>query len=155
MEYNIRPAIFPEERETVRELLREYQADIGIDLCFQGFQKELEDLPGKYAPPEGILLCVQAVGRVVGCVALRPLGHGAAEMKRLFIKPAYRGRGIAGELVSELVRRARGSGYARIFLDTVPGMERAQRLYMSLGFHEIDAYTSNPVPGARYMALDL
>ena len=154
----IRSARFPEEIEILRTLFREYQADIGVDLCFQSFEVEIAGLPGDYAPPRGALLCLETDAGVVGCVALRPLvkvGDGAAEMKRLFVRPAHRGGGAGRALVVDLIRRAKEIGYARIYLDTIPGMERAQALYASLGFVDVPAYTPNPIAGVRYMALAL
>jgi len=155
MNPTIRTARFPQDREAARALLLEYQAAIGIDLCFQGFEAELRDLPGGYAEPRGCFLCAEADARLVGCVALKPLDADAAEMKRLYVRPSYRGARIAAQLVLELIRRARPLGYTRICLDTLPGMERAQRLYSSLGFTDIAPYTHKPIPGARYMALEL
>ena len=151
----IRTARFPEDRELVRTLFREYQAAIGVDLCFQGFEAELRDLPGGYGEPKGFVLCAESEGQVVGCVALKPLGGDIAEMKRLFIRPAGRGHGLGRQLVDELVRRARELGYTRVCLDTLPSMTQAQQLYSSLGFKDIAPYTNNPIPGTRYMGLVL
>lgn len=144
-----------EDVDAVRALLREYQADIGVDLCFQGFDAELAGLPGAYAEPKGLLLCAQVEGRPVGCIALRPVDGDTAEMKRLFVRPTHRGKGLARALVVELIRRSRELGYVRICLDTLPGMESAQALYASLGFRDIPAYIHNPVAGARYLGLSL
>ena len=144
-----------EDVDAVRALLREYQAEIGVDLCFQGFDAELAGLPGAYVEPKGLLLCAQADGHPVGCIALRPVDCETAEMKRLFVRPTHRGKGLARALVVELIRRARDLGYSRICLDTLPGMERAQALYASLGFRDIPAYIHNPVAGTRYMGLSL
>lgn len=141
--------------DAVRGLLREYQADIGVDLCFQGFDAELAGLPGAYVEPKGLLLCAEAEGHPVGCIALRPVDGETAEMKRLFVRPTHRGKGLARALVVELIRRSRDLGYSRICLDTLPGMERAQALYASLGFRDIPAYIHNPVAGTRYMGLSL
>jgi putative acetyltransferase len=155
MSNTIRAARFPADRDAVRALFVEYQAAIGVDLCFQGFEAELRDLPGGYAEPRGFVLCAEVDGKLVGCIALRPLGADAAEMKRLYVTSAYRGAGIAATLVQELIRRARDLGYSRICLDTIPGMERAQQLYSSFGFEDIAPYTNNPIAGTRYMELAL
>jgi ribosomal protein S18 acetylase RimI-like enzyme len=145
MSYTIRAAIFPEERAAVRGLFEQYQSELGVDLCFQNFAAELRDLPGSYAEPAGLLL--------IGCVALKALNATTAEMKRLYVEPGHRGTGIARQLVLELVDRARGKHYSSIVLDTLPTMSRAQRLYVSLGFTDVAAYTYNPIAGVRYMAL--
>ncbi len=155
MNYEIRAASFPVDAEAVRALFREYQEGIGIDLAFQDFEGELATLPGKYAEPAGVVLLLLGDGAAVGCAALRPFEGDDAEMKRFYIRPAHRGRGAARVLAAELVARAHEAGYARLLLDTIPGMEAAQRLYASLGFRDIEAYRHNPVAGARYMALDL
>lgn len=155
MSYSIREAVFPEERAVVRALFERYQLEIGVDLCFQNFAAELRDLPGSYVAPSGCLLVAELDGRLVGCVALKPLEAGAAEMKRLYVEPEHRGSGIARALVLELIRRARELGHQRLLLDTLPGMRAAQRLYGSLGFVDVEAYTCNPMPGVRYLGLAL
>lgn len=136
-------------------LFRQYQASLGVDLSFQGFEEELEGLPGEYAPPAGRLLLGRSGDRVGGCVALRPFGSGECEMKRLYVRPEFRGSGMGRMLVTRIVEEARVIGYARMRLDTLPGMERAIRLYESLSFRDVPAYRYNPVPGTRYLALDL
>jgi ribosomal protein S18 acetylase RimI-like enzyme len=139
-----------------RELFREYEAWLGIDLCFQNFEKELAELPGKYAPPEGRLLLAVENGKVVGCVALRKIGQGICEIKRLFLRPAFRGKGLGRQLAERIIRDAREIGYERMRLDTLPPkMNDAIALYRSLGFKEIKPYYDNPVPGAKFMELDL
>jgi ribosomal protein S18 acetylase RimI-like enzyme len=138
-----------------RELFLEYQRGLGLDLCFQGFQSELDGLPGDYAPPRGRLLLAEDGGVAIGCVALRPVDSATCEMKRLYVRPAGQGRGLGRALVDRLLAEARAIGYARVVLDTLPQMATAQRMYERLGFHDIPPYRPNPVPGARYLGLDL
>ena len=134
-------------------LFREYADWLGIDLSFQGFETELRDLPGKYAPPAGeLLLAHSADGNVLGCVALRPLdGIAICEMKRLYVRPAARGLGAGRALVTAIIRSAQEIGYAEMRLDTLPMMAEALALYQRVGFVEIPAYYHNPVPGTRYL----
>ena len=141
--------------ESVRALFREYQAGLGVDLCFQGFAEELAALPGAYAPPAGRLYLALQKHEPAGCVALRPLKDATCEMKRLYVRPAYRGRGIGRMLTERALGEARAIGYERIVLDTLPAMQEAQALYATLGFVETDAYTFNPADGVRFLALDL
>lgn len=141
--------------EEARGLFREYQAELGVDLSFQDFAAELAGLPGAYASPAGRLLLARDESNVAGCVALRPLGEGSCEMKRLFVRPEYRASGLGRTLVERLIAEARGIGYQRMLLDTLPSMQRAQRLYESLGFRDVEPYCINPVEGTRYLALDL
>ena len=144
------------DTDAVRALLLEYAEALGVDLCFQGFDRELAGLPGEYAPPRGSLLVARDEhGDAVGCVALRPLSDDACEMKRLYVRPAVRGSGLGRELALAVVEEARGLGYARMRLDTLPSMSAAARLYESLGFVDIEPYYENPVPGARYLELEL
>ena len=128
---------------------------LGVSLCFQGFDRELDSLPGDYAPPRGVLLLALDGTRAAGCVALRPAGDGDCEMKRMYVRPAYRGTGLGRRLAQEIVARARRLGYARIKLDTLPQLVAAQQLYASMGFVEIPRYNDNPVDQVRFMALEL
>jgi len=138
-----------------RELFVEYAAWLKVDLCFQGFDEELATLPGKYAPPTGRLLLARVDGELAGCIALRPLAQGIGEVKRLYVRPAFRGRGIGSALVRELLRAALEIGYRRLRLDTLAFMREAGALYRAFGFVEIPAYYANPLAGATYMELAL
>jgi ribosomal protein S18 acetylase RimI-like enzyme len=151
----IRLADLPGDLAVLRALLREYEAGLDVDLCFQGFDAELAGLPGRYAPPAGRILLAWSGGEAVGCVALRPLDGGACEMKRLYVRPGARGGRFGRQLAERVVREARAAGYSRICLDTLPSMAAAQRLYEALGFEPTEPYVFNPVPGARFMALEL
>lgn len=151
----IRPATTPDEIDLVRSLFREYAASLEIDLCFQGFEEELAGLPGKYAPPDGRLLLAWRGEEVLGCGALRPIGDGACEMKRLYVRPGARGEQLGRRLAERICSEARTAGYSRICLDTLPSMAAAQAIYSSLGFRPIDPYVFNPIPGARFLALEL
>ena len=138
------------------ELFREYEAWLEVDLCFQSFEKELAELPGKYAPPDGRLLLALDNGQVAGCAALRKIGDGICEIKRLFLRPAFRGQGLGRKLAEAVISEAKQIGYERMRLDTLPPkMNDAIALYRSLGFTEIEPYYDNPVPGAKFMELDL
>ncbi len=150
----IREASVPAEIATVRELFTEYQRNLGVDLCFQGFAQELASLPGDYARPSGRLLLATSNADVLGVVALRSLGDDC-EMKRLYVRPAGRGLGLGRLLAVRLIDEARQAGYRRVLLDTLPMMTQAQALYRSMGFTEIDAYCNNPIAGTLYMALEL
>lgn len=130
---------------------------MGFTRCFQNFDGELAELPGKYAPPAGrLLLATDDYNQPAGCIALRKLGPQVCEMKRLFVRPAYRGQGVGKVLVDKVIDEARNIGYTHMRLDTLPGlMDTAIALYRSLGFVEIAAYTDDPVEGAQFMELDL
>ena len=155
MSVRIRPAAIPAELAQIRALLREYEVELDVDLCFQGFEQEMAGLPGDYAPPDGALLVAEVEGAIAGCVALRPLASGACEMKRLYARPAFRGRRVGRALAEAVIAEARRIGYRTMRLDTLPVMTEAQALYARLGFVDIAPYRDNPVPGARYLELDL
>ena len=138
-----------------RALFLEYAQVLGIDLCFQGFDTELAELPGSYARPAGRLLAASLDGALAGCVAMRPLLDRACEMKRLYVRPAARGGGVGRALAGAVIAAALDEDYVRMRLDTLPQMVEAQPLYESLGFREIEPYYENPVPGARFLELTL
>lgn len=139
----------------VRQLLRDYQAMLGVDLSFQDFEGELRDLPGDYVPPHGRLLIARHGDTAVGCVALHAAGGGRGEMKRLFVREAARGLGAGSALVQAILDAARAIGYTEIVLDTLPSMGAAQRLYLQFGFRDIAPYRPNPIAGTRYLAKSL
>jgi GNAT superfamily N-acetyltransferase len=145
----------PDEIATVAMLLREYADGLGVDLEFQNFAAELRDLPGAYRPPAGRLLVARVGDQAAGCVAVRPLAADVAELKRLYVRPAWRGYGIGRALTEAAIEAARAIGYRRLRLDTLPGMTSALALYTRLGFRPIAPYRDNPVPGARFLELDL
>ena len=151
----IHEAVLAEDIEAVRVLFREYQAALGVDLSFQGFAEEVESLPGAYAPPHGRLLLATSGGSIAGCVALRPVSDETSEMKRLYVRPAFRSSGLGRELVDRVIAEAREIGSTRIVLDTLPTMAGAQRLYERLGFRDIPPYRHNPIAGTRFLGLDL
>jgi ribosomal protein S18 acetylase RimI-like enzyme len=155
-EARIRPASGPEDIETARKLFREYADGLGVDLAFQGWERELRELPGDYAPPRGALfLAEHQGGAAVGCVALRPLDPPLCEMKRLYVRPEGRGTGLGRRLAEQVIEEGRRLGYAAMRLDTLPSMADAQALYLRLGFREIPAYRYNPIAGTRFLELDL
>jgi putative acetyltransferase len=142
--------------EQIRELFLEYAKSLGFSLCFQGFDQELAGLPGDYAPPEGRLLLSEYDGQVAGCGALHKAGDGIGEMKRLYLRPAFRGKGLGRVLAERILQEARSIGYAKLRLDTVePVMKDAVAMYRRMGFREIEAYRVNPMEGTLYMELDL
>ena len=155
MRTSIEPALDGSSVTEVRALLQEYAASLDIDLAFQGFDAELAELPGAYGPPGGRLLLARVNGRVAGCVAVRPLESGLCEMKRLYVRPGYRGSGLGRRLAEEAVREARAAGYRAMRLDTLDTMAAARGLYETLGFRAIAPYRHNPVPGAEFLELNL
>lgn len=155
MTAEIRPAELPRDLDVVRALFGEYAGGLGVDLAFQGFEGELAELPGKYQPPAGRLLLAWNGERAVGSIALRPLKAGTCEMKRLYVRPEARGEQLGRRLVERVCQEARDAGYARICLDALPMMVSAQSLYESLGFLPIEPYVFNPIPGTKFLALDL
>src|SRR5258708_37594612 len=146
----------PAQISQARELFLEYAQSLGFSLCFQGFDKELAELPGDYAPPEGRLLLAEYDGQLAACVALHKLESGICEMKRLYLRPHFRGRGLGRALAEHIIAEARQIGYRRMRLDTVePVMKDAVAMYRKLGFRDIASYRSNPIAGAMYMELEL
>jgi len=140
----------------VQELFLEYANSLGFSLCFQSFDQELAGLPGDYAPPEGRLLLAEYEGKLAGCVALHKIDDDVCEMKRLYLRPAFRGKGLGRVLTEEILRQARAIGYRRLRLDTVgPVMKDAVAMYRRLGFREIAPYRENPMAGTLYMEIDL
>ena len=151
MSYRIEAARL-DQMDEVRSLFREYASSLSVDLCFQGFERELAELPGRYDP---ILLAYAESGECAGCVALRPLEPRISEGKRLFVRPAFRGTGLGRLLVEELLRSARERGFLLLRLDTLPEMRDAIQMYKRMGFREIAAYCNNPVTGAMFMEYEL
>ena len=139
----------------VRSLFEEYAATLGFDLCFQNFDEELASLPGSYAPPTGTIVVAFVDGTGAGCVALRPFSEGVCEMKRLYVKPAHRGRGIGRALAAAVVEFARVAGYELMRLDTLVSMEEANALYRSIGFVPCERYRRNPCEHPVFMELRL
>lgn len=141
------------------QLFREYADSLGLDLAFQNFDDELAQLPGDYAAPRGALLLAYVDGALAGCCALRPLDNAdipnAAEMKRLYVRRAFRGFGLGRQLAETILDAARQAGYASVLLDTLDDMEAARNLYADLGFQSIDPYYHNPIPGAHYLKADI
>lgn len=145
--------------EAVRDLFREYASGLGVDLCFQGFEQELASLPGDYAEPRGVLLLALVDGAPAGCAGLRPLPDvdypNACEMKRLYVRRAFRGFGLGRALTQAVLEQAARGGYSTLLLDTLDDMEAARGLYESLGFSEVPPYYYNPIPGAHYLKADI
>jgi putative acetyltransferase len=149
----------PEQFELAREIFSEYARGLGVDLCFQDFDSELASLPGDYAEPTGQLLLAYVDGQLAGCGAMRAAADSdypnACEMKRLFVRPTYRGFGLGRALAQALLDEARRAGYSAMLLDTLDDMEAARELYTTLGFEEIPPYYYNPIAGAHYLKADL
>ena len=145
--------------DAVRAIFQEYAEQLGVDLCFQSFDEELAGLPGEYAAPRGALLLALVDGELAGCCALRPLDSSdyanASEMKRLFVRKAFRGFGLGRQLAEAALDAARAAGYASVLLDTLDDMEAARALYVELGFVDIPPYYHNPIPGAHYLKADI
>jgi putative acetyltransferase len=150
------PALSPAQIAQARELFLEYAQSLGFSLCFQGFDKELAGLPGDYAAPEGRLLLAAHEDQLVGCVALHKLEPQICEMKRLYVRPKFRGNGFGRALADRVIVEARRIGYCRIRLDTIESvMKGAVAMYRNIGFLEIAPYCSNPIAGTLYMELQL
>ena len=142
------------EISEVRYIFIEYRKNLGLDLSFQDFQDELDDLPGEYSPPDGSIILAKDEDKTIGSVALRKIEE-TCEMKRLYVKPEYRGRGIGRRLAEKIIEEARNKGYKKMRLDTLKSLEEANELYRSLGFEECEPYRYNPLDDALYMELDL
>jgi ribosomal protein S18 acetylase RimI-like enzyme len=146
----------PAQIDQARELFLEYAKSLGFSLCFQNFEDELAGLPGDYAPPWGCLLLAEYEGQLAGCIALHKLEDGVCEMKRLYLRPTFRGKGLGRILADRIIAEARQIGYQRMRLDTVePVMKDAVAMYRKFGFREISPYCENPIAGALYMELPL
>ena len=149
----------PEDMDAVRQIFQEYADSLNIDLEFQGFDSEIAGLPGDYAKPRGQILLAHVDGSIAGCCALRPLDDcdypNAAEMKRLFVRKAFRGFGLGRQLAEAMLDAARQAGYDHVLLDTLDDMEAARALYVDLGFESIEPYYHNPLQGAHYLKVNL
>jgi len=143
------------QADTARALFREYQQWLTIEICFQSFEAELSSLPMPYLPPRGALLLALEADEVAGCGAFRPLADGSCELKRMFLRPRFRGKGRGRRMATALIGRARAAGYPSMRLDTFPLMREAVALYQSLGFRQIERYYDNPHPDALFYQLDL
>jgi GNAT superfamily N-acetyltransferase len=155
MPLTVSHATSSEDLEDARGLFNEYASALGVDLCFQDFEHELKELPGEYSEPAGCILLAFVDSTLAGCVALRPLSSEVCEMKRMYVRPKFRGRGIGRVLAQDVITEARKRGYKKMRLDSLPTMREAQALYHSLGFTHIDAYRLNPIQGAVFMELKL
>ena len=152
-------AISAEQLAGIQLLFREYAKSLNVDLCFQNFEQELAGLPGEYAPPRGSLLIATVAGEFAGCCALRALDTSdytnACEMKRLYVRPQYRGLGLGRRLAEAILDHARQADFGCVLLDTLDDMEAARALYDELGFEDIPPYYYNPIAGAHYLKADL
>ncbi len=151
----IRAARTAEEIAEIRKLFVEYAESLNFDICFQGFDEEIETLPGRYAPDEGELLLARVDGQFAGGVGARSLGDGICEMKRLYVRPAFRGLRLGRQLTGEIIEWARGAGYRAMRLDTLESMKSARALYEEFGFLPIGPYYDNPLDGVSYLELKL
>ena len=151
----IAPPRSPADDDAIKALMREYSGSLGFSLAYQDFEREMDDFPGKYAAPDGALLLATVGGKAAGTVALRKLDEGICEMKRLYVAPQARGQHLGQRLVEAVIADAKSIGYRRLYLDTLPEMAAAQRLYARLGFVETGAYVHNPVAGAKFFVLTL
>ncbi len=148
-------AVSREEISAVRELMREYADSLGVDLSYQNFDSELQSLPGEYAPPQGVLLLALDGGQAAGCIGLRPLAEKFCEMKRLYVRPAWRSTGLGKRLAQSVIEEARRAGHRFMRLDTLPSMTSARNLYAALGFLPIAPYYPSPIAGTAFLQLDL
>jgi GNAT superfamily N-acetyltransferase len=148
-------ATTPREWDEARRLVREYAASLNVDLSFQNFEHELQHFTTEYAPPTGAFLLAEDAGQYVACIAVRQFSAGTGEIKRLYVAPAARGRGLGRLLVERIIVVARGIGYGSLLLDTLPFMKDAQSLYLALGFKPTAPYRYNPVAGSAFLRLDL
>ena len=155
MPIRIAEARWPDDRATVEALFREYVSSLAEDISFQNVDQELGALPGKYARPTGVVLIARDGAQAAGAVAYRMVEPGVCEMKRLYVRPAFRGTGLGRELANELIEDARTCGYRTMLLDTLASMASARALYRDLGFVPVAPYYDNPLPGVMYMALEL
>jgi putative acetyltransferase len=155
MTIRITEARWPDDRAIVEKLFREYVASLAEDISFQNVDDELAGLPGKYARPGGAVLIARDADEAAGAIAYRMVEPGVCEMKRLYVRPAFRGRGLGRELAYELIEDARACGYRTMLLDTLASMSSARALYRDLGFVPVAPYYDNPLPGVMYMALEL
>jgi len=155
MTIRISEALWPDDRATVEALFREYIASLAEDISFQNVDDELSGLPGKYARPGGVVLIARDGADAAGAGAYRMVEPGVCEMKRLYVRPAFRGSGLGRELANELIEDARTRGYRTMLLDTLASMSSARALYRDLGFVPVAPYYDNPLPGVMYMALEL
>jgi GNAT superfamily N-acetyltransferase len=153
--FSIFPASSAAHYARARKIIEDYERWLGIDLCFQNFKEELESLATMYGPPRGALLIAEMDGEDAGCVALRDMGAGIAEMKRLYVAPDYRGLGIGRSLTEDFILVARGLGYSAVRLDTIPRLGVAYTIYQKFGFRKIRPYTYNPDPDAIFLELTL
>jgi ribosomal protein S18 acetylase RimI-like enzyme len=144
-----------EHIEIIRKLFREYEDFLGFHLCFQNFEEEMKTLPGKYAPPEGRLIIAEYDSEIAGCVAVKKIGEGVCEMKRLYVRPKFRGKKIGRKLADRIIEDARAIGYDIMRLDTLERLKEAIALYRSMGFKETTAYVYNPIEDVVYMELKL